>query len=388
MIKKMIKKFILYINSNLTILIKRYSERKKFKDPRRKKIYNSVYLDSDSKREIDDLYIKNYGKKIPYIWHKHFTAFTGNFDKYYFPELLYIPEFEYFMNLDRHYCNTLSDKNILPFIAYYANIKMPKTIVSCSANFYRDSNNNPISKEQVKNILHNVGVCFAKPSVDSCSGEGCRLINFKNGIDINSNENIDTVIKKLGINFVIQEKINCSDSIKKIYSKSVNTFRVITFRWKDEILFTPTIMRIGKNGNYLDNAHAGGIFIAIDNNGILHEKAFTEFKDEYKEHPDSKIVFKNYKIKNFSKVLNAAKKMHSLIPQIGVVNWDFTIDENETPILLEANLKSGSIWLSQMAHGKGAFGKITPDILKWIRLMKKTPVNERNKYKYGNYEEK
>ena len=180
MIKKLIKKFILYINSNLTILIKRYSERKKFKDPRRKKIYNSVYLDSDTKREIDDLYIKNYGKKIPYIWHKHFTAFTGNFDKYYFPELLYIPEFEYFMNLDRHYCNTLSDKNILPFIASYANIKMPKTIVSCSANFYRDSNNNPISKEQVKNILHNVGVCFAKPSVDSCSGEGCRLINFKN----------------------------------------------------------------------------------------------------------------------------------------------------------------------------------------------------------------
>lgn len=64
MIKKMIKKFILYINSNLTILIKRYSERKKFKDPRRKKIYNSVYLDSDTKREIDDLYIKNYGKKF------------------------------------------------------------------------------------------------------------------------------------------------------------------------------------------------------------------------------------------------------------------------------------------------------------------------------------
>ena len=28
--------------------------------------------------------------------------------------------------------------------------------------------------------------------------------------------------------------------------------------------------------------------------------------------------------------------MHTSIPQLGVYNWDFTIDEDETPVLIEA----------------------------------------------------
>lgn len=33
-------------------------------------------------------------------------------------------------------------------------------------------------------------------------------------------------------------------------------------------------------GKDVDNAHVGGIFIGISDDGILQEKGFTEFKDE------------------------------------------------------------------------------------------------------------
>lgn len=72
-------------------LWKKRSETLKFKDKRRKKIYNSFELTKEQRKKIDSLYKQNYGKKIPYTWHKHFSAFSGKFDETYFPELHSFP---------------------------------------------------------------------------------------------------------------------------------------------------------------------------------------------------------------------------------------------------------------------------------------------------------
>ena len=69
--------------------------------------------------------------------------------------------------------------------------------------------------------------------------------------------------------------------------------------------------------------------------------------------------------------------MHSAIPQIGVINWDLTIDRDEVPVLIEANLRAGSIWLFEMAWGCGPFGENTKEILQWMREPKALPVYKR-----------
>ena len=79
--------------------------------------------------------------------------------------------------------------------------------------------------------------------------------------------------------------------------------------------------------------------------------------------------------------------MHANIPQIGSVNWDFTIDDSETPVLIEANVSGGSIWLSEMAHGCGPFGDKTPEVLQWLRFMNSLTEKERKKYAFGNTKE-
>ena len=373
------KDMLIYLNINKL----RICELKKYKDKRRRNIYKKIKLNATQKREIDDIYKVNYGHKIPYIWHRHFTAFTGKFDKYYFPELLYIPEFEYFENLNKEYCIALQDKNLFPILANNIGIKTPEQIVSCSCGIFRNSDYLPISKEETLSTLKNIGECFLKPSIDSCSGKGCMLLNIKNGFDLKTQKNITEILEYAGENFVVQKIIKCNEDIRKLYKYSVNTFRIITYRWKDEIKYIPSIMRIGRGGKYLDNAHAGGMFIAINNDGFLHRKAFTEFKDEFEYHPDTKIKFDRYKINNFDKVLLAAKNMHLSIPQIGCVNWDFTINDEGNPVLIEANLQNGSIWLSEMAHGEGAFGELTPEILRWIRFMKKCKLEDRKNHMFG-----
>lgn len=361
----------------------KYYEKVKFKNPRRKDIWQSIILTKQQEKQIDDIFVTNYGKKIPYTWHRHFTAYTGNFDPCYFPELLYIPEFEHFMNIDKEYCKVFADKNVLPILAKQASVKMPKEILSSIDGIYRDKNYNEVPREELKKHLFNIGEAFAKPSVDTNSGKGCKLINIRNGMDEYSGQDVCKVIEDLGDNFVIQEKLKCHKDIANIYPKSVNTFRIITYRWKDGYHYMPVIMRIGRGGQYLDNAHAGGIFIGIDDDGSLKKSAFTEFHEEYLRHPDTGIVFEGYKINCFEKVITAAMKMCMMIPQVGSVNWDFTIDEEGEPVLIEANMNGGSVWLIEMAHGCGAFGELTPDILKWLKKMESTPYMDYCKYRFG-----
>ena len=361
-------------------------EIKKYTDPRRVSIYKKIQLTDSQKRKIDSLYIENYGKKVPHIWHRHFTDFTGNFDEKYIPELLYIPEFEAFMNINPEYNKVFSDKNVLPYIAKTANVKVPETIISCIKGVYRNKENNIITKKEAIEVISNIGSVFIKPSVDSNSGKNCAVLNVDGGIDKVSGRTVAEIIESIGLDFLVQEKVICHKSISDIYPDSVNTFRIITYIWRDEIKFMPVIMRIGRGGNCIDNAHAGGMFIAVDDDGTLHDTAFTEFNNRFSVHPDTKISYKGYKIECFSNVLSAAKAMHELIPQVGVVNWDFTIDETGAAVIIEMNINSGSVWLPQIAHGKGAFGDNTAEVLRWLALMKKTTPSKRYKYAFGKFE--
>lgn len=380
-IKQNVKMSIQNINDRRIVKAKRNNELKKFELLERKNIYENINLSLAQKQNIDELYIKYYGERIPYIWHRYYTAFTGNFDVNFFLELLYIPEFEYYMNSYRDYARTYEDKNVLPLLANAVGIKTPQNIVSNTKGIYRDSEWHYISEEEMKWYLNQSGKVFCKPSVDSGSGKGCFIADLRDGRDCITGFPVSKILEHLGMDFTIQECIVCHESIRRIYSESVNTFRIITYRWGDEIKHLPSIMRIGRGGSCLDNAHAGGIFIAIEEDGTLHQKAFTEFNESFDTHPDSGVVFAGYKIKLFPHVLHAAEIMHQTIPQVGSINWDFTIDSKGDPLLIEANINGGSIWLPQIAHGKGAFGEETPEILRWLKRMNVTKPSLRNPFK-------
>ena len=83
----------------------------------------------------------------------------------------------------------------------------------------------------------------------------------------------------------MQELITCHESIRKLYPDSVNTFRVISYLWKGNIEMMPIIIRIGQGGNYIDNAHAGGMFCAVNDDGSMGDHAVTEFNDNTKNIP-------------------------------------------------------------------------------------------------------
>lgn len=381
--KKKIKQFLLGQLDNLEHINAVIGEKKKFRDKRGVEICNSTKLSQEQIDSVEKLYKNNYGKKIPLTWHKSYTAYTGRFDKYYFPEILYIPEFERYMNYNQSLANVLEDKNLLYVFAKASNVRMPRMYLSCQAGIYKDAENKVLDFEKACALISNIGVCFAKPSIGTDSGRGCEVYCLVNGTDTKSGKTSGMLLKDLGKNFTIQERLVCHESIRKIYDGSVNTFRIMTYRWKNQIIVAPIIMRIGRGGSYLDNAHAGGMFIALSDDGTLHKTAFTEFKEEFVEHPDSKLKFEGYRIPLLPNVVDAVKRMHYSLPAIGVINWDMTLDESGQPVLIEANVNGGSIWLFQMAHGCGVFGERTPEILRWLHKMNETKYSDRAQYYFG-----
>ena len=235
-------------------------------------------------------------------------------------------------------------------------------------------------------VLKSQNRTFVKPSTSSCSGQGCKLISEDDKCVIDNNSLIINDLSNGGgyaRNYVIQSVVTTHPTLAALHPESVNTFRIITYLWKGVVENMPVILRIGRGKSNVDNAHAGGMFIAVCDDGKLGDHAVTEFNMQFTTHPDSGIVFKDYQLPSYILLISAAKRMHELVPQIGVVNWDFTIDADGNPFLIEANVKQGSVWLPQMAHGVGPFGNHIEEILEWLRFIKKIKPHERANFSCG-----
>lgn len=345
-----------------------HGEKKKIKDDRRRRIYSTVLLSPEQEKKIDSFYIKNYhGGKVPYCWHRLYQSFTGNFDEKYLPEYIFSSEIEPTWN-SKQYRDALSDKNLLfLYTMGLTGVRVPKVFISRIAKLYRDETMNPISQQEAIKALWNIGEAVIKPTVDSGSGKNVRFLMIEEGVDKVSGATLEKIIESYTDDFNIQECIKNHPVLTKLNPSSVNTFRVVTYIWNGKIFHMPVALRIGQGGNRLDNAHAGGMFIGVSESGELGKSAFTEFKDEFTKHPDTGTIFEGYIIPQVPSVIDAAYKMHARTPQLKVMSWDLTIDEQGNVVLIEVNTIGQTVWFPQMANGKSAFGNNTAEILKSIK---------------------
>lgn len=346
-------------------------------------ICNKYVLSSDEKKKIDAFYKLNYGRTIDHKWHRYFAGINNTFTKEYIPMSIHFSEIEYFLNPYKEYIKVFEDKSIISLIAKSIGIKCPRALFTFTNGTFTDEQFNYIGFSEVVKQLSNYGEIFIKPTVDSSGGKGCCICNIQNGIDTYSGESIESILKKSGKYFLIQNVIRNHKSISKIYDKSLNTFRIITYQWQESIYNAPVVMRMGRNGNRVDNACAGGIYIGVENDGTLLRNAYFDDGSVYQIHPDTKLVFGDYHIISIQGAIDAAKRMHKALSKLGIVNWDFSIDENGDPVLIEANIVGGGMDMIQVAHAKPLFEEHTPEILQWVRLMKSLPVHKREPYYFG-----
>ena len=239
-----------------------------------------------------------------------------------------------------NYLCLLRDKFIFGQYLRSLGIPTPENIAVCDKNnitWLIDDKKEPISQL----CLMDIDV-FLKDLTGEC-GEGVFHVYIKNGrIFINGNKfTQEQLLRKLNNGkFLVQSCISQHDIMKNIYSESINTIRLITINTGDKIQVLSAVLRIGADGNNVDNWARGGISVGLNiETGELNEYGFYKpgyYKTRTSIHPDTKIAFKGIKVPYWNETLNLARKLHGYMEYIHSVGWDIAITE-KGPIFIEGN---------------------------------------------------
>ncbi len=335
---------------------------------RKAKLYNDIKWTDAQQRQFDDFWIKNYGKKISNRWHKLYESINGVFCVEYIPEIIYSTRIEPQIN-SKKYCEVYSDKslNCALYNGVVDGVRTPKEYLSKDERSFFGENREKISESSAIAYLGDIGDAVIKPTVDSSSGHDIRVLCMHNGIDEKTGDRAEDILRYYKKNFIVQEKIVPHPDFAKLYEKSVNTIRLITYLCETGVSNTPVSMRIGSGGSEVDNIHSGGMVVGVSNEGVLGKKAYRlgygDSKEYYTVHPDTNIEFDGYKLPLIEKMREAAYKLHTITPNVGMISWDFTINNEAEIIVIEANYTGQSAWFPQIVNEKPLFGEMTPEIL-------------------------
>lgn len=229
-------------------------------------------------------------------------------------------------------------------------------------------------REKIKEIAEKTPHIILKPTVNSCSGNGIIFYNWNGESFVNSDGNLfdETTASKIGSDFVVQEVFEQSPFMSQFCKTSVNTLRIVTYRSvKDDVVHTPAmIMRMGKDGSMVDNAHAGGCFIGVSpvdgSLGKFVSDQWGRTSDVFNGIDFSKS---DYKIPDFNCVMDFAKEVAKRIPYHRLLALDVVLDKSGRPKLIEFNVSAFSSWLFPFV-GQVPFGEWTEEIIEYCSRKK------------------
>lgn len=219
------------------------------------------------------------------------------------------------------------------------------------------------SLEDFESFVNRHEYIIAKP-FDNFGGLGIRKYT-KDEITNGGASNIKAVYDDLLKNNVvdIEEGITQHPEMSRLYPYSINTLRIATIRGENGPDFFYAILRMGVNKSFLDNATSGGIYTSVDEDGTIRFDAYAEKKGiYYDKHPDTGVVFKEFKVPMMKEAIELTKKAALLVPELGYIGWDVAISDNG-PVIVEGNDIPGYDMPQNAAwhpDGKG----ILPDIEK------------------------
>ena len=277
----------------------------------------------------------------------------------------------------KRYISTYADKNLFDkFIRRKdGTILTPPTLLRCIRGALFDVNYELVESYNIKKVLSNETSIIVKPSIDGSSGKGVMFFDKiqNKWIERDTGEYlIDMIYEKTGNDFIVQRTMNQSPFMSNLCKTSVNTIRIAVYRSinDNKCHALRAIVRIGKDGSLVDNAHAGGMFIGVDDDGKLGKYCCDQFGQTTTIFNGIDFGKKDLIIPNYSKIKEFAEEIGSYIPHLRLLALDIMIDEKNHPILIEYNVRAFSPWLFQFTCGT-AFGKYTDEIIDYCHRHRK-----------------
>lgn len=136
--------------------------------------------------------------------------------------------------------------------------------------------------------------------------------------------------------------------------------------FKGEVYILTSILRVGAPGSHTDTASTGrGYTVGINENGQLNEVGYNVFGESRSENVAGRR-FQDIRLIAHERICAEIKKAHKLLSRFEIISWDFAVEKNGEPILIEYNLNYPDVMIYQMNNGP-LFGDLTQAILEDVR---------------------
>ena len=334
---------------------------------RKAPLYRHIKWTKEQKNEFGQYWMQVYGKKISNRWHRLYQAISGRFCVEYIPEMLYTTRIEPKLN-DYYYAKVLEDKSLLETLVSGTSAVVPETILLCSNGQLLDRNRCPLNAEAAARKLSNCGEVVIKLTIGSSSGKGILFKDYPSKVEA---EEVALLCVEIGKDFIIQKKIKPHPVFRSFNAASINTIRITTYLTEDKVWHAPIAFRVGRLGKNVDNIHSGGIGVGVKDDGSLlpvaYELGHGDQTKTYDKHPDSGVTFSGAVLPCMRDIIRISHELHGRFLHTGIISWDFTVNDDNAVVLVEANIFGQGIWFPQIIHGEGAFGHQTERIFQKIK---------------------
>lgn len=322
-----------------------------------KKIGGPFIKDEEYKKEI-----VNYWENFNYIpkkfWFDIYCNRDKRINKYMLPADLYYNDIIPYLN-NLSFWNALADKNYIDVL--FGDVNRPKTICKNINGFYYDDRNRLIKETEAIDILYNYKKEFIiKPTIDTSMGKN--IIIIEDGF--NNKKEVKAIFDTYNKNFICQETIKQHKDLSSLNPDCVNTIRVMSLLYNNKVYNVSCVIRVGdRNTTYLKTVKGNvtqGIGLEVLENGRLAKKGIYKsgkwIEDDYYGNKLSSHI-----VPSMKKIQDLTKEIHIRVPHFKCIGWDFSVDVNGNPVLIELNVSPGIN--VQLMTGKPVFGKLTPIVL-------------------------
>lgn len=169
-------------------------------------------------------------------------------------------------------------------------------------------------------------------------------------------------------NYIVQEVAEQSDWMNHLCSTSVNTLRIHMYRSvKDEKPhLVNAVVRIGRNGSLVDNAHAGGSWCGIRKDGSLLDYVIDQYAHKQTVFNDIDFSKERLIVPNWCEIERFSEKVMLALPHMRNLALDVMLDKQGKPMIIEYNTDKFATFFYQLTTS-AVFAEYTDEVIEYCR---------------------
>ena len=183
-------------------------------------------------------------------------------------------------------------------------------------------------------LLKEKGELIVKPLDQSC-GRGIEKIRYEDGMDT---DELYGRLYAAGCVLAEEVVVQCEE-MDSLCRTSVNTIRLVTiYNSDDDVAVAAGAIRMGREGNYVDNFNHGGLAVILDvSTGLSATDGYDKERITYRTVPETGTVLKGFRVPQWEECKQLVKDAAKVVPQVRYVAWDVAVSRDRGPLLIEGN---------------------------------------------------